>query len=92
LEAYRPAGETMTSGEAIVYIGFDTANQSGIFQQDFAPGKGTAETRRKLAGFTMDYVTESLGISPDGRNLVISAMQDRRTIKLVDHVKLRAWD
>jgi len=36
------------------------------------PGKDTHASRRALAGFDPDWITESLGISPDGQRLVLS--------------------
>jgi hypothetical protein len=40
--------------------------------QDFAPGRDTAASRRKLAGFDPDVAAESFGISPDGKRLVLA--------------------
>jgi Tol biopolymer transport system component len=59
-------------GRSIYFIGQDEAGLSGVFVQEFAPGRDTASTRRPVAGFSNEYVTESLGISPDGTRLTIS--------------------
>ena len=40
--------------------------------QDFAPGRDTAASRRKLAGFDPDLATESFGISADGTRVVLA--------------------
>jgi Tol biopolymer transport system component len=78
-------------GRGIVYIGQDGRGLSGVYVQDFVPGADTTASRRKVAGFSPGYTTESLGLSPDGRRLVISAMYDRRTLKLAEDVALATW-
>jgi Tol biopolymer transport system component len=59
-------------GNRILFTGQDQKGLDGIFIQDFVPGKDTASTRRPLAGFDPEWITESLGLSPDGRRLVLS--------------------
>jgi Tol biopolymer transport system component len=79
-------------GDAVVYIGQDEQSRTGVYMQDFEPGRDTSDTRRPVAGFSDEFVTESLGISPDGKRLVISALYDRRTLSLADYVTLSAWE
>jgi eukaryotic-like serine/threonine-protein kinase len=62
----------MPGGKAIAFVGQDEAGASGIYVQDFAPGRDTAATRRKLAGFDPDVAAESFGLSPDGTRLVVA--------------------
>jgi Tol biopolymer transport system component len=62
-------------GRSLVFIGADSLGLSGVFIQDFAPGRETLSTRRRLAGFSRDFVTEALGLSPDGRRLTIAALR-----------------
>jgi eukaryotic-like serine/threonine-protein kinase len=64
----------LPDGKAIAWIGEDENGRTGVFAQDFVPGRDTSSTRRKLAGFSPDYVTESFGISPDGRTLALSTL------------------
>jgi serine/threonine protein kinase len=59
-------------GKRILFTGQDEKGLDGIFIQDFIPGKNTASTRRPLAGFDPYWITESLGLSPDGKRLVLS--------------------
>jgi hypothetical protein len=40
--------------------------------QDFVPGKDSAASRRKLAGFDPDVATESFGVSPDAASIVLA--------------------
>jgi Tol biopolymer transport system component len=73
-------------GRSIYYIGEDRARLSGVFVQDFAPGRDTTPTRRPVGGFSPEYVTESLGISPIGSRLVISTGEEFVTIMLAENV------
>jgi eukaryotic-like serine/threonine-protein kinase len=59
-------------GKSILFTGQDERGLDGVFIQDFIPGKDTASTRRPLAGFDPDWITESLGLSSDGKRLVLS--------------------
>jgi Tol biopolymer transport system component len=59
-------------GRHILFTGQDEKGLDGIFIQDFAPEKDTQATRRPFAGFDPDWITESLGLSPDGKRLVLS--------------------
>ena len=59
-------------GKRILFTGQDEKGLDGVFIQDFIPGKDTTSTRRPLAGFDPGWVTESLGLSPDGKRLVLS--------------------
>jgi len=62
----------MPDGRHIVFTAQDELGFDGVCIQDFLPGKDTSSTRRSLAGFDPDWITESLGISPDGTKLVLS--------------------
>ena len=62
----------MPDGRAIAFVGQDETGAAGVFVQEFAPGRDTDATRRKLAGFDPDVAAESFGISPDGTRLVIA--------------------
>jgi Tol biopolymer transport system component len=59
-------------GKAIAFVGQDEEGGSGIYLQDFVPGRDTAATRRKLGRFSPDIATESFGIAPDGSRLVVA--------------------
>ena len=48
------------------------------------PGRDTAATRRPLAGFAPDVLTESLGVSPDGKTLVVSTLQEYSSLQLAE--------
>jgi serine/threonine protein kinase len=74
----------LPDGRALAFIAQDEAGVSGVYQQDFVPGVDTRATRRKIAGFSPDYVTESLAISPDGTKIVVSRMEEIRSIMLAE--------
>jgi hypothetical protein len=62
--------------------------RSRIFVQDFTPGRDTSGSRRPLAGIPSEFTPESLGVSPDGESVVVSAMSERRRLKLAEYVSL----
>jgi TolB protein len=69
-------------GRAIVYVGQDDAGESGIYRQAFDPAAdGPIAAPVRLGGFDPLFTSESLGVSPDGRWLVVSALQEHRTVK-----------
>ena len=74
----------MRDGRAIAFIGRDEKGLTGIFVQDFAPGKDTTRTRRRLAGFDPDLATESFGFSPDGSSLTISFHEQLFSVMMVE--------
>jgi serine/threonine protein kinase len=80
------------NGEGIVYIGEDDAGRTGVFVQDFVPGTDTSESRRPLAGFSAEFVTETLGVAPDEKTIIISAMTEHRSLKLAEFASLKGWE
>ncbi len=76
----------MSDGRRILFTGQDEHGLDGVYVQDFVPGKDTTATRRKLAGFDPDWKTESLGLSPDGRRLVLSETENLFSILVADGV------
>ncbi len=78
-------------GSGIVYVGQDPEGHSGIYVQDFAPGQDTQATRRAVAGFSNQYSSESLGVSPDSKSVVVSTIFNRRTLEMADLLNLENW-
>jgi Tol biopolymer transport system component len=62
----------MPEGKAIAFVGQDATGATGVYAQDFAPGRDTSATRRRLGGFDLDVAAESFGLSSDGTRLVIA--------------------
>jgi Tol biopolymer transport system component len=76
----------MPGGRAIAFIGQDENGITGVYVQDFAPGKDTSQTRRKLAGFDPEFTTESFGISPDGSRLAIASWEQLFSLMIAERV------
>jgi Tol biopolymer transport system component len=62
----------MPDGSSIAFVGQDESGATGIYAQDFVPGRDTSVTRRKISGFDLDVAAESFGIAPDGSRLVVA--------------------
>jgi Tol biopolymer transport system component len=71
-------------GRRIAFIGANAEGRSGVFVQDFVPGRDTSASRRPVAGFAPDVLTESLGLSPDGKSLVVSTLQEYSSLMLAE--------
>ena len=78
-------------GRGIVYVGQGDDGSSGIYVQDFFPGQDTADSRRPVAGFSNLYSSESLGVSPDGKRLLVSTIFNRQTLQMADLLQLENW-
>lgn len=74
--------------KSIIFIGADATGVTGVFRQDVVLGKNTDHTRRRLAGFSRDYDTESLGLAPDGSFLILSALYETTSLQIVEDVPL----
>ena len=72
----------MPGGKAIAFAAAGPDGVSGIFVQDVVIGQDTSATRRKLAGFTADFMAESFGIAPDGSAVVISSTESSSDVRL----------
>jgi len=76
----------MPDGKAIAFVGLDDAGLTGVIVQDFVPGRDTTATRRKLAGFNPDYITETFAISPDGTRIVLSLLDLQSNIMMAEGI------
>jgi Tol biopolymer transport system component len=76
----------LPDGRALAFLGVDERGRTGILAQDFVAGRDTSASRRKLAGFYDDLVTESLGIAPDGAHLTIAVRDDDNSLMLAENV------
>ncbi len=64
----------LPGGGAITWVGEDETGLTGIYAQDFAVDKDTSATRRKLGGFSVDCLSESFGLSPDGKKVTLATL------------------
>ncbi|MEO8431237.1 MAG: protein kinase [Acidobacteriota bacterium] len=88
--AVYPLGRSrwMPDGRGIATIGTDAEGRSGVFVQDFSTELAdTSATRRPVAGFDPDRPTESFGISPDGKRIVLAENEGRSDILLAEGVR-----
>lgn len=76
----------LPDGNTIAWVGEDDKGRTGIFTQDFATSGDTSKTRRKIAGFSSKFVTESFGIAPDGRQVVLSTLRQGSNLMLAEGV------
>jgi dipeptidyl aminopeptidase/acylaminoacyl peptidase len=65
---------------AIVFVDQDVAGSTGISIQDFVPGQNTAATRRQVRRFDPVAPVETLGVSPDGKLLILTIADDTSSI------------
>lgn len=73
-------------GHAIYFVGENPQGLSGIYEQRFDPEHDTTATRRPVAGFSPELVTESFGVSPDGAHLALSMGQESEALLVAEGV------
>jgi Tol biopolymer transport system component len=73
-------GRWRPDGGAIVFVGVDANGRSALFEQTFRPGQDTSATRRLLSKPDESLSVESFGISPDGKRVTISYVEDQYAI------------
>ncbi len=73
-------------GRHIIFTGQNEQGLDGVYIQDFTPGQDTRATRRALAGFDAEWITESLGLSPDGKRLVLSESERMFSLMIAEGV------
>jgi eukaryotic-like serine/threonine-protein kinase len=70
----------------IAFLGQDEKGTNGVFVQEFAPGRDTRATRRKLGGFDPEVDAETFGVSPDGSRVVIAGREMVSSLVLLEGV------
>ncbi|MDX1385055.1 MAG: hypothetical protein R3190_15485, partial [Thermoanaerobaculia bacterium] len=78
----------MPDGRSIVWIGQDENGHEGLFIQDFDRERDTSASRRKLAGFHPERVTETFGVSPDGTRVLLSEQEILSSIQVASGLPL----
>ncbi len=81
---YSGRSRWMPDGKRLTYVGQDDAGAWGIFAQDFVPHRDTVSTRRPLAGFNAEYISESFGISPDGAFLTVARSEALSSLMMAE--------
>jgi hypothetical protein len=65
----------MPDGTKILFLGQNEKGVTGVFVQDFVPGRDTTATRRPFGGFDTEILTESFDVSAGGRRLLIAGWE-----------------
>ena len=76
----------MPDGKSIAFVSVDRNGRSGIFVQEFIPGRDTASTRRALAGFEPDWAAETFAISPDGKRICLAEWEQVSSLMTAEGV------
>ena len=76
----------MPDGKSLAYIDSNEKGDLGIYLQDFIPGKDTFATRRAVAGFDPDKHTETFGVSPDGKSIILAEVEILSSLVRVENV------
>ncbi len=78
----------LPGSSTVVWLGYDPQTAtSALLAQDIVAGRDTRATRRTLLVGRADVVPESFALSPDGKQLVVSANQGRSELTLVDGLR-----
>ena len=81
-------GRWRADGRAIVFVGADANGASVLYEQAFRPGEDTSKTRRVLKKSDESLSVESFGISPDGKHVTISFIEDQYAVMRLDGLGL----
>jgi eukaryotic-like serine/threonine-protein kinase len=81
-------GRWRADGRAIVFVGADANGASVLYEQAFRPGEDTSPTRRVLKKSDESLSVESFGISPDGKHVTISFIEDQYAVMRLDGLGL----
>jgi len=74
-----------SDGKKIAFIAASD-DQVGVMVQDFAPGRDTTATRRKLVGYGSEWFVETFDISPDDDSIVLSRIRPGGSVMLAENV------
>ena len=77
----------LCEGLGLAFIGLDEEGRTGVFLQDFDPERDTSSTRRPLAGFHDELITESFDVAPDGSRVTLSMLEIRHKLMLAEGVQ-----
>jgi Tol biopolymer transport system component len=79
-------GRWRPDGRALVFVGTDAKGTSCLYEQAFRPGEDTSATRRVLQKPELTALVESFGISPDGKRVTTSFIEDQYALMRLDGV------
>ena len=76
----------LCDGLGLAFLGLDEQGRTGVYLQDFDPERDTTSTRRPLAGFHDELITESFDVAPDGSRVTLSMLEIQRKLMLAKGV------
>ncbi len=69
----------------LAWVDYDIDKRAArLVAQEIVPGRDTRASRRLLVAGTFDDMPESFGISPDGRQILVSSFRNRSNIRLIE--------
>jgi Tol biopolymer transport system component len=77
-------GRWRPDGRAILFVGADANGRSALLEQAFRPGEDTTSSRRVLKRSEEAQSVESFGVSPDGKRVTISFVEDQYAIMRIE--------
>ncbi len=76
----------LPDGRGVAYVDEDEGGRSSVFGREFWPGLSRPGPARPVAGFDPDLLTESFGISPDGRRITLATRDSASNLVLASGV------
>jgi Tol biopolymer transport system component len=70
----------LPDGRAIAFVGEDEHDVTGIFEEEFTPGRSPRGAPVPLTGFDAESPAESFGFSPDGRSVMIAGSEQLSSV------------
>jgi eukaryotic-like serine/threonine-protein kinase len=76
----------LPDGRTVVFLAAAPDNRSiyGLYAQPIEPGRDTDSLRRQLLAGELGTPIETFGISPDGRQLVVGAFEQRSDLSMIE--------
>jgi hypothetical protein len=74
----------MPDGQSLVFVSPTGSGSNMLVRQDFRPGVDTIASRRPFIELSEGGDIESLGISPDGKSVVVARIGHMRGLKLAE--------
>jgi len=73
------------SASTLAWVDYDIgARATRLVAQEIVPGRDNRALRRVLVQGTFDDMPESFGVSPNGRQIVVSSLRNRSNIRLIE--------
>ncbi len=80
-------GRWLPDGSGVAFIGRDDEGRTGVFVQVLRQDHSPEDVPRPVAGFRHGHLTESFGISPDGRSLTAALKRPQMSLTIARDVR-----